>query len=162
VKLQMLSPNLIKIVNRLLDNKELLKLIYYNDNPLSQVDVVNPVSLINTKIFPYLYNDSPILNEQTQLRVSYGQAIINDRVIEDTPIIFECITHSNLYLINGGIDNSKLLRLYEMVSRITLLFDNISIEKVGTLRFKTCYPKPNMIGDYQMICLIAQMTTIGM
>jgi hypothetical protein len=148
-------------VNKMLENQEVAKLVWYNvSNPLSQVDIVNTQTLIKTRVFPYLYNGVIVEPQvQTQIRVYYGNAKIKNVVIEETPVIFEILTHDDLVLIDGT--GTKLLRLYEIASRITKQFDKIPIATVGVLHFTDCIPVGGLPIDYQMIRLIANMTTLG-
>jgi hypothetical protein len=162
MKLELLSPNLIIIVNKLIENQELLKLVNYNDSDcLSLDDIEQPELMINTKIYPYP-NNQTLTNEQTLIKVYYGHTKIQNRAVENTPVLFDCITHPDLYIINDPNDsNKRLLRLYEITNRITEQFDNISVQGVGKLQFTDCIPIP-LPDNFQMLRLIAKMMTIGL
>jgi len=157
MKLDILSENLFIIINKIIENQDIVKMVNYDViNPLLQPAFTNPKSLFMTRIFPYPY--SGIISEtQTQIRVYYGKTNIN--IIEQTPIIFDILTHESLYMIKDQ-NNVSLLRPYEIANRITQQFDKNSIGTIGVLKFSEAIPIP-IEGNYQMLRLIANMMTIG-
>jgi hypothetical protein len=157
MKLNILSENLITIINKTLENQDLVKLVNYNDvNPFIQPVVASPQSLIRVKVFPYPYSGT-LTDEQTQIRVYYGKCDIDH--IENTPVLWDIVTHNNLYLIKNS-NNQNLLRPYEIAKRITQQFDKTPVGTVGVLNFKDAIPF-TIDTNYQMIRLIANMTTLG-
>jgi len=160
MKLDTLSENLILIVNKTLENQDLVKMVYYNvTSPLSQPVVENPKTLFMNKVFPYQYTGVATKEVETQLMIYYGNTDIDH--IESTPVIFDVVLHKDLYLMKG-LDNKSLLRPYEICNRITKQFDGVSIGTVGRLNFKTAFPFGlDSQPDYKMLRLLAKMMTIG-
>jgi len=135
MKFDLLSPNLVSIINRCLENNDLTKLIYYNQsNPLSQPILDSPKSLFMTKIFPFRYSGITT-DEQTQLRIYYPRTKIKDNIIESTSVYIDVICHNNLYLIKDQSDNT-LIRPYKILTEFIRQFDNQQIDSIGTLKFE--------------------------
>ena len=155
MKLNILSENLITIINKTLDNQDLVKLVNYNDvNPFVKPTVTNPQSLIRVKIFPYPYSGT-LTDEQTQIRVYYGKCDID--YLEDTPVLWDIVTHNDLYLIKNS-SNQNLLRPYEIAKRIIQQFDKVFVGTVGNLDFRDAIPF-TIDTNYQMLRLVAKMMT---
>lgn len=156
-KLELLAPNLKIILNQLVNNQKICKLIYYNStDALSQPDLVLPQnSLINTKIFPYPFNINYQGGECTQIRVYYPKADFeNNEVTVNEDIYFDTICHKNLWLISGSS-----IRPYTIASEIFNIFSKNSIETLGILHFVTLrhvYINEN----YDAIRLVARMMTL--
>lgn len=160
MKLSILSENLILIINKTLENQDLVKMINYNEvNPLNQPDIANPKLLFMQKVFPYQYTGVATTNIETQLMIYYGKTDIDH--VELTPVIFDVVLHKDLYLMKD-LENKSLLRPYEICNRITKQFDGISVGTVGKLHFKSVIPFGiENYPDYKMLKLIAEMMTIG-
>jgi hypothetical protein len=96
-----LSKDLYKVVNTLIKNQKLCKLLVYeDDSPLSHNDITNTVSLINTKIFtiPKL----PVAEKDGSLIVVYldnFRAVSNNPYFKSSKVVLDVIVHNNLFLL---------------------------------------------------------------
>jgi len=162
MKLDLLSPNLLLILNQIIRCQNLCKLIYYNqNNPLSQSDLTLPCNnLILTKIFPSPFNINTTLEDCVELRVYYLSGTFDSiGVVENIDIIFDivCSKTKNLWLINDG--SNSLIRPYEITKELINLFDQ-SLSTVGRLKFMR-FNHLYVNDKFDCIRLIANMLTLG-
>jgi hypothetical protein len=159
VKLELLSENLVIIVNKLLENPDLVKLVYYDDiSPLSKPNLSASVleeELFLKRIFPYPFNG--FMNEtQTQIRVFYPKVNIN--ILEETRIYFEILTHNDLYLIKDN-SNKTILRNYRIASEISRQFEK-PVSGIGRLEFINAGIQP-LPDNLQILRMEAKMLTMS-
>lgn len=126
IKLDLLSPSLVKIIDNCLSNDKLTKLLYYNvQNPLSQPSV-NP-SLIapsgdSERILPYPFDVRFKSEERSQLHIYYPDVNFkNNEHVEQAIVWFDIVVHKRLWLFMQ--DGKKLVRPYEIASLIATQFD---------------------------------------
>ena len=140
-RFELLSPNLVKIIEGLVRNEELGQLLFYNtDNPLSQPPV-NPSRIApfgdNEKVAPFPFNTKFTGEQISQIHVYYPDVTLkNNEHVEESIVWFDIVVHKKLWLYTQ--DNNKLVRPYEIASRIDSQFDGtISNTKttVGELNF---------------------------
>lgn len=141
MKLELLSTNLVQIIERCVNAQDLAKLIYYNgQNPFSQ-EAVNP-SLIapygqSERVLPYPFNLNFKDDQRSQLHIYYPDVqFVNNSNVEQTVVWFDIIVHKNLWLFTQ--DGKKLVRPYEIASQIAKLFDGTipnTNSTVGELNF---------------------------
>lgn len=140
MKLEYLSSNLINILLEILQHQDICKYIHYNQsNPLQQSDLSLPAVFLlknddetKKRVFPYPFNPSITIEDQTQLRIYYPSLEFkNGQVVEDGMVLFDIICSKNLWLIDGG-----LIRPYEIMKLIVNNFHDKSIDTVGKLQFK--------------------------
>lgn len=137
VKLELLSDNLVLIINKLLENDNLCKLIYYNSkNPYNELPISNKnETLMLTKIFPYPFNEKVETELGTQLHIFYPELEIqNNVVVEEVVVFVDIIVGKTLWLINDG---QPKVRPYEIAKEIVNIFHDKSIDTLGQLDFFT-------------------------
>lgn len=156
VKLELLSKNLVLMLETLLTNDNIGKYLYYDlKNPLSQPSVSNVQSLLFSKIFPYPFDPSVTTNACSQIRVYYTDGDINDVVVERISITFDVVVAKSLWLTNDG---SPTIRPYEIIKEIVNTFDNKSIDTVGKLEFDSF--RHVMLNDtFDIVQLTAEMVS---
>lgn len=137
-KLELLSPNLIKIVLELLDNQNLCKLLYYKqNNPLEQTTIIDTNILLFDCLYPYPSNVDVTTESECQLHIYYPNGnFVNNQVIELNDIFFDIILAKtkDIYLINNN--GTSAIRAYEIMKEILVSFYNQSIDTIGTIKFK--------------------------
>ena len=125
------------IINRILKNERLQKLLYYtNATPLDQ-DSLNEderLSLLtnNIKIVPKLYIDGSVLN---YIIVSFDNFVPNSTNPEfrDNIISFDIICHFDQWQLKDFN-----LRPYRIAAEIDTLLNNTHLTGIGTLQFLGC------------------------
>ncbi|MDH6674432.1 hypothetical protein M2277_005124 [Paenibacillus sp. LBL] len=135
VKLELLSPNLVQVLNQLIADKEIAKYLFYNQkNPLSQPDIALPATnLMFKNIFPYPFDLTAAVADSTQIRVYYPNGELHNReIIQDSKIVFDIVVAKSLWLVNDG---AALLRPYEIMRNIVGLFSDKSVGTVGRINF---------------------------
>lgn len=161
MKLKLLSPNLILLLQEILKNQNLCKLINYNQsNPYIQPDLTNPNSLMLKKVFPFPFDTKVSTEEGTQLRVYYQDTIFkNNQVIEDSMIYFDiiCSKSQNIWLINDG---DPKIRPYEIMSELITHLSDRPIETLGVVKFKK-FVHVNVNDKFDCIRVIGDTFTIG-
>lgn len=160
MKLGLLSPNLVLLLQEILANQKICKLINYDQkNPYSQPDI-EPFSLLLNKVFPFPFDPNSTTDEGTQLRVYYQDTNLkNNQIIEDTTIFFDiiCAKTPNIWLMDDG--ESKI-RPYEILSELVTHLSDRSIETLGKVRFKR-FVHVNVNKEFDCIRLIGDVFTIG-
>lgn len=125
------------IINRILKNQRLQKLLYYSiDNPLDQksLDEDQQLELIskNIKIVPKLYIDGSVLN---YVIISFDNFIPNatNPEFRDNIISFDVICHFDQWQLNDFN-----LRPYRIAAELDSIFNNTHLTGIGTLQFLGC------------------------
>lgn len=112
-----------KIIDLILKNQELCKLIYYNQsNPLSQATITNTrSSLLLKQIFPMPKKAPAETEETTIVNVHLYKSELTNRNkgFADEYIAIDIMTHLNKWLIDDG-----QIRVYEIVNRIDEMLNN--------------------------------------
>lgn len=102
-----LNTNMNYVIQLLLENQNLLKLLYYNDNnPLSQPDIINPKSLLFNHIYPLPKIADVAENQKSIISVMFSNAHLNREgniKLKDYKIIFYIMSHIDLWKVSGGI-----------------------------------------------------------
>lgn len=136
MKLKLMSPNLILLLQEILKNQNLCKLINYNvSNPYIQPNI-NGNSLMLSKVYPFPFSTTVETTEGTQLRVYYQDANFKtNQTISDSTIYFDiiCSKSQSIWLINDG---SPKIRPYEIMSHLVDHFSEKEIPKIGKLNFR--------------------------
>lgn len=141
-KLELLSNNLVQIIERCANSEELAKLLYYNDsvNPLSkdivQADTIAPLGK-KERILPYPFDVKFKSEQRSQLHIYYPELNFVGDNIEEVFVWFDIVVHKRLWLYSQ--DNKKLVRPYQLASQIARLFDGAipnTKSTVGKLHFK--------------------------
>lgn len=160
VKLELLSPNLVIILNEIIKDNEIAKYLYYNQsNPLSQVDIPLPAkNLMFKNVYPYPFDNSAAATDTSQVRAYYPNGLFENReIIHDTRIVFDIIVAKSLWLVNDG---SPLIRPYEIMKNIVNLFSDKSVGTLGKINFHR-FVHLTVNEKFDAIRVEATMLTIG-
>jgi hypothetical protein len=127
-----LNEKLIDICYRLIENKQLCKLIA-NDtiNPYDGADIQNPENLINNRILPYYSNMETITDSRTLLSLYFDNLRGKPPVFNNVTLNFMILTHESLEIIDGGS------RVYDIVDVLLENFDKLSGLGLGEIEFDT-------------------------
>lgn len=132
-KFKLLNENLNKTLCRLVENKNLCKLIHYNeDNPLTKPDIQNPARLLLfEKIYPY-----PIAIDTEKDAATYLCLALDDFGISsgsygiaNNKIIFNILCHNKLWKVSGG------LRPFLIMEELDIMFNDVGGIGVGKMQF---------------------------
>lgn len=159
MRLGFLSSNLVLILQEIVKNQNICKLLHYNTStPLSSADITLPANnLILNKIFPYPFNQNVILEDCSQIRVYVPNGYLeNNRIIENTDICFDIIVAKNLWLINNN--GQSLIRSYEIAKELVNIF-NKNVSTIGRLNFKK-FIHISVNDKFDCIRLISEMMTL--
>lgn len=160
MRLNLLSPNLVLILQEIVKYQNICKLLYYNTStPLSSADLTLPANnLILTKIFPYPFNINVVTEDCSQIHVYVPSGDFEDnRVIENINICFDIIVAKNLWLINNN--GESLIRPYEIMKELINIF-NKSVSTVGRIYFKR-FIHISVNDNFDCVRLIGEMMTLG-
>lgn len=134
VKLELLSKNLISILNEIKKNQNLCKYLYYNTtNPVAESDFDTSCLLVGCdvpRLFPYPFVVTSSDEEICKIHVYYPNGQFVNRVVENSIIYFDIICAKTLWLTNSGV------RPYEIMTEVLNSFDELNIGTIGTLLFK--------------------------
>jgi len=132
VKFELLSQNLLLLLNELKKNANFVKYIFYNDeNPLLNPIVQNPSVLTESGLLaPSPFNTA--IADCSQVRVYYLDIDI-DKNVDDCVLIFDVVVAKKLWLINNG---KPAVRPYAIAQEIINTLQGKSIQTVGTLDFQ--------------------------
>lgn len=122
-----LSQSGMTIINMILQNQELCKLIYYKeDNPLEQPDIIDTANkLLMKQLFP-LPKKAPAETEETIIvnaRFNSGNLTSSNKGFADEYIVIDIMVHLNKWLLKD-----EKIRTYEILSRIDKLFNNVYVK----------------------------------
>jgi hypothetical protein len=121
-----LNNNLMVVLNKLITNQNLCKLLYYTStDPLSEANISDTRTLIKKNIIPKPFIQGVIETPCSFLTVYFDNFTFANRSYSDGRIIFEAIVHESLWDIKGGI------RPYSILDEIELLFDNQKVIGIG-------------------------------
>lgn len=141
MKLELLSTNLVKIIDKCVNSQPLGQLLLYNgSNPLSQLPV-SPSDIApygkDERVIPYPFDIKYKADERSQLHIYYPEvAFKNNSNVEQTMVWFDVIVHKRQWLYMQ--DGEKKVRPYDIATQIIKLFDGTIPDKgstVGQLNF---------------------------
>jgi hypothetical protein len=165
VKLELLSTNIVQIIERCANSTNLAKLLYYNDsvNPMSnEVVPANVIAPFGSKerILPYPFDIRFKDEQRSQLHIYYPDLkFVNNAQVETGIVWFDIIVHKRLWLYSQ--DGKKLVRPYEIASEVTKLFDGTipnTKSTVGNLDF-LALGHVSVNEEFDAVRLEAKMTT---
>lgn len=160
VKLELLSPNLVMILNQIISQKEIAKYLNYSQkNPLSQPDIAMPATnLMFKSVFPFPFDNAVATTDCSQIRAYYPNGTFQSReIIADTRIVFDIIVAKSLWLVNDG---TALIRPYEIMKHLIALFSDKSIGTVGRINFHR-FVHLTVNDKFDALRIEATMMTIG-
>lgn len=159
MKFKDLSENAITVIEKMLENEELVKLVAYDDaTPYDNANVVNKSDLVLTKFFPTPVDYQVTTETHSEVRVFFPQGEVKNKKIMGNIVVFQILVHKDLWLMKEGLN--KKIRPYEIMGEIVEVFENKSHAKVGVLHF-TDYKFIRVNKDFSGYELIADMMTIG-
>lgn len=138
MKLELLSDNMVLILEYMMNNQNLCKLINYDEkNPIEKTNLLLPASgLLFTKLFPYPFNPEVIREDCTQINVWCPQGEFDDSgSISIADVVIDIVVAKSLFLIN--IDGRPKLRPYETMKEVIKTFKGQSIGTLGKLKFQS-------------------------
>jgi hypothetical protein len=115
-----LSTGVNKIVELLLADEDLCKLLYYTSStPLTQIPLPDPTVLLFENIYPYMKIPEIQEKQKSIVGVVLTNANLTDtnKKFKEYLIIFNIICHVDLWKIKGS------LRPYEIAERIDTIFN---------------------------------------
>ena len=147
------------LIDECLKNKDLIKLINYNEkNPLNQPNVTSPSSLVMKKIYPSPATLEVPEEQEVNLRIFFSNGILQNDEVLNSRLVFQVVLHNNLWNI-ARKDGQKAVRAYDIMSRVVDTFEGKTIKTVGVIHFDG-YNWQNINKDYSLYNLEATMTTI--
>jgi hypothetical protein len=115
-----LSLNLNSVLLKLIENKNLCKLLYYNTNdPLSEIDIIDNTSLLFNKIYPYPFTPDINNNAESIINVFFDDFEIgkDNNYFKNASLTFIVICNTDLWRIQGD------LRPFAILNEIDMLFN---------------------------------------
>lgn len=160
VSLNYLSSNLVILLEEILKNQNICKLLYYQDsNPYNKPDI-DSKSLMFNHIFPFPFDVEAQHKENVQLRVYFSEIRFGKhQKLEFSVLNFDiiCSKSKEVWLFNDG---EPKIRPYELLSELMSHLSERSIETLGVIRFLKSFPI-YVNNDFHGIRLTADVMTIG-
>lgn len=133
VNIELMSDNLILLINELIKIQNLAKYLNYNqENPLSQPDMKLPASsLVMKKIHPYPFDPVTQEEDATEIRVYYPEGAFDTGSMK-TFLHFDIVCAKNYWLLS---DEKSGIRPYMIMHEILKHFDGVSVGTLGRIDF---------------------------
>lgn len=160
VKLQLLSPNLVMMLQEVLKDEEIVKYLNYNDKtPLSKPSPTLPANdLMLNKVFPFPFDVNVTTEEGSQVRIYFPKGFFKSKeIVTDTVVVFDIVVAKSLWLVNDG---DPKIRPYEIMKNIVNLFSDKNIGTIGRLNFDN-FTHLLINEKFSGIRLYAEMTTFN-
>lgn len=122
-KMQNLNTDMFIILNKLLANKNLCKLLAYTDSdPLSLNDVEQSKSLLFNNIYPFSFVPDVQSDPTTIINVIFDNfTLVNSNNSYTTNlVVFNILCHQDLWLINNN-----QLRPFSIMSELDKIFNDV-------------------------------------
>lgn len=153
-----------KIALRLIDNQNLLKLLYYNGtDALSQPDLndeqrysmINQINQEHTKIFFSPYPSNTEEEKLSQIRITVDKITPKNNILSD--IVFRCdvIVHNDLWAIDNGDTRPRQL-VVEMLKSL----NGKEVDGLGLLYFKYDITQQRFSKNHSGYCLFPKTSGI--
>ena len=155
MRFDLMSKNTLILIDEMLRNQRLVKLI--DQNTLKD-GMVNSGALVGRKIFPSPFTGVVPQKQETNLRVFFPSGTLNNRVVLDTKVVFQVVLHKDLWLLND-LDGSRIIRPYAVMDEIIKVFQDRTVGTLGVLHFED-YSYHALDKDYGLYNLQAEMMTI--
>ena len=146
------------IINKMLENPRLKRLLYYTDkNALNKPNLNEDQSLEligkNIKIIPKLYIDGEVLN---YIILNFDQFVPSENPeFRDNIIEFDIICHFDQWQLNDFA-----LRPYKIAAEIDSMFNNTHLTGIGELQFVGA-TQINISDEFAGLCLLYEATHGG-
>jgi len=126
-----LGENLDVVLNRLLNNPKLCKLLYYdNSNPLASEDIEATEELLFTKIFPYPRTSELLEKASSMLIVGFDNFKSINSSFVGSIFYVRILCHQSLWRLDVGG-----LRPYLIINEIANLFNKQEVLGIGDILF---------------------------
>lgn len=149
IKMEVMSKNIVGIINQLSRNKALVELLTNNNMSLPLLgnpdaldakinqsimdNIRNPFSQ-DAKIFPYPFNADATVEDGSFIRVYFNDGEFNENeVIAESSIHIDIVVARSLWLMNDGTES--LIRPYEIMGRIISLIGKRSVGSPINIKF---------------------------
>jgi len=129
-----LNINITDLMLEFINNSDLCKLLYYNDNnPLSQSVLTNPVdSLMYKNIYPYPFIPSVETEECSFINLILNNfGLSNNIAFKNGNITVDVIVHTNLWILIDGT-----MRVFKIMEEIDTILNNQRLAGIGKLSFE--------------------------
>lgn len=157
--LDILSPNLVLLLDQIIQNNNLVKYLYYNvENPLAQPNLADNSVILFNKLWPQPFDEQIATEDFSNLRVYFANIKFeNNAIVSDSIVTFDIIVAKSLWLINTG---TPVIRPYEIAKEVVATFRNNSVGTVGRLMFLN-FQHMGVNQKFDAIRLTAKMTTFS-
>lgn len=163
MKFDLLSRNAIVILEEIISDQTLAKLISNNNSkPLDCNDIGNTGSLVMKNVYPLPYNNEVPQEQKVELRAFFPTGLLQNKEVLNTEIHFQILMHRDLWLIQTKDKNGKYqkrIRPYDIMDRIVEVYEDRSIGTLGKLKFEG-YTYTHIDKDYALYTLVASMMTL--
>lgn len=135
VNIEIMSDNIVLLINEIIKSQEVVKYLSYNNtNPLSQPDVKLPAkNLVLNRIHPYPFDPLATEDEVVEIRVYYPRSNFElSGAVAQTVLYIDIVCAKSLWLVNDG---KSAIRPYMIASELQKLFSGRSIGTLGTFKF---------------------------
>lgn len=164
-KFSVLSDNSFLLLESVFDNKDLMKLVYYNkENPLDEPDTIAKQDVFMKSLKPVPFANDVPKEQSCELRIFFEEGEVLGNTIANTYVAFQFIYHNDLALIkikNKDEDYKPKIRAYEVLDKVVKTFEKKSIGTIGVLTFaKQRFKYFHVSDNYSMYELSAKMMTV--
>jgi hypothetical protein len=134
--MELMSQNIVNMMNELIKNQGIARLIS-NDIPEPfTVNVANPSNLLMNRIHPVPFDIEATTLDGTFLRIYYNQGTIGKQeIITESQVHIDIICSRNLWLIKDEVGRSGM-RPYELAGRVVDMLGRNSNNSTIRLEFE--------------------------
>ena len=141
-KFSLLNEDINKVLDKLVSNQNLCKLLYYNDsNPLSQTSLTDPPSLLYSLIFPYptaieTFKDSdgnPVASSIINVLFDNFKLGTKNHKFKSGDLTFIILSHISLWRLSDST-----LRPFCLLNEIDEMFSEQRVIGIGKGEFERC------------------------
>lgn len=141
-------------INNALNNQKLLKLLYYNDNPLEQPDLDDTTIVLNNIFTTFKIKN--LENETKNFLIHYPNdfSYSNDGFFIKGDLVFDVIIHNSLWYINSKRDERWIF----IGNELNNMLHNQCIKSIGRIMFSKFYKVSVGDNDYSCYRFIYSIT----
>lgn len=148
-------------INNILSNQVLLKLLYYNDNPLEQTDLMDGTILLDNNIFTtakisdiVTQTKSFLIHYPNDFHYSDSAGYKNNSFFISGNLVFDIIIHNSLWYINSNRDERWIF----IGNELNNMLHNQCIKSIGRIMFEKFYKVSVGDNDYSCYRFIYSIT----
>jgi hypothetical protein len=120
------NENLMDILDKLISNQNLCKLLYYDSSdPLKENDIADTKILLKKNIIPKPFMQIANTQSVSFLTVYFDNFRFRNNDYQDGSIVCNVVCHETLWEIKGG------LRPYSVISELENMFSNQKVLGIG-------------------------------